>query len=414
MDTEEQFHKDEENNIESQLSPQALREKELSQAQTDIAENLYLLSRPERRFSAAYLWHKFFARFDKATGSAAGTIELLVELKEDDAQIYKWLVAAEFSSQEIAQRLSRWTDGRIINAVFMAHDSLPGQNLERSANADDDILFFVFTCGWSDQQIIGALHHMDCLTPKAMRCFDTFNWDKPRFFSALLKSSCFDDRVYHMLRGFKVPTKQGLGEQPLWTNEKFFRLMDNLGISDSWKAAILRQAGASLADICSTFAALGRNKVQTLESCCDCGFRPGQVATAFVILACSKLPPDKRYRRDTRVLAPLEQTKIPPAEKSEVVKLLRHLSLTDGQIFWELSQEDWPYFVIVDHFLASGIRPREIIEAMLRAGITEYRITRMLEEQLREFGLKLNVYWSPVQAQEWRRILFELVSQTDR
>jgi hypothetical protein len=399
--------------VANQLSPQALREKKLAQARTNIAENLYLLSRPEHIHSAVYLWRRFFEHFDQVTGSAPGTIELLVELKEEDAQIYQWLMAAEFSSQEIAQRLSYWPDGRIINAVFMAHEALPGQNTEGTADADDDILFFVFTCGWSDERIVAALHHLDCFTPKAMCCFDEFDWGKSRIFSALLKSSCFDDRVYCMLRGLKIPTKQGLGEKPLWTNDDFFQLMDNLGISDGWKVAILRQVGASLAEICLAFTALGRTKIQVLESCCGCGFRPGEVVAAFVILACKKLPPNKRDRRDTRALVPLDLTKISSAEKSEVINLLKLLPLTASQVVWELAKEDWPYFVIVDYLLVSGLKPREIITAMLQSGITEYHLSQMIKRQLREFGLKVNTYWSPVQAQEWKRILFELANQAD-
>jgi hypothetical protein len=221
-----------------------------------------------------------------------------------------------------------------------------------------------------------------------------------------------------MLLGLRNPSAMG-SEKPIWTTKDFVRLMDEFGISNCDKVALFKQAQVPSGKILLSFSLAGWPTGRAIDAFRAFGLTIGEIAAAFAAIASYKTKVEdsaKKLSQTAPMLQPVKDhcsilrlASISPADKQEVINVFSYFKLPDDQVFTELNRCDWPNFAIVDYLLAADRQPREIIASMLKAGWTEFYITKMINEQAKEFSKKQNDYWTVERVQKWKQLLAQII-----
>ncbi|MFA6526248.1 MAG: hypothetical protein WCT26_02420 [Candidatus Buchananbacteria bacterium] len=354
-----------------------------------------------KQFSPELLWCEFFKSAHRELKSYALIIGLLKGYAYPDVSIIQLLKLIGLDDKEIFSilREAGWKDVRIASAIVNLStlkivDPLIGALIRI------DLIGFLLASEISGSRVIDALFRTDNLTQK---CFNDLlqTWPEYYFLTSIIEAGCFNSRVYGII--MQLDDKRG--------NERFndgmiFEMLELFKMPDKDIVSTFGGLGKSVNEICILCNHANWSRSRFVDAGIAAGYSPGEIAFCYVanLVMSSKSKPAKHdYMTD------------PASDKAMVVEIMSALEMSDGGIYKELEV----FFVrfgreatdTVGYLIEVGWTSKRILAAMLKSGISEFRITAMLNKFQADFKMKRNKIWTEETVRLWKNASKRLVAR---
>lgn len=355
----------------------------------------------EKQFSAERLWREFMLITTKELGSSSMVVIMLEILGFSDERILEFLAINNLSNSRICHILveAKWSDARITAAFIWLN--VAGIN-EYSATtlASIGVIDFLRTCGFSLARIIAALNENKCLCGPTLTYLLDTGLSEVEVFQAIVEGKCFQAETYQLLINFEDDSKI------YWDDLKMINQMSLMNLRDGEIICHFKRALLRLSYIFGICEQAGWSISRTCKAYYEAGLTPGEIVNAYVDFSKDKMldrvvMARKNKAKSDKVISHEDIDQI----KLTAIKILEDLGITDENIFKELNNQEWLNWEIVDYLIIAKWSPRRIITAMRANDLTEFYLTKMVNDMSQKYESGSNRYMSYEKARLWKKLL---------
>lgn len=354
-----------------------------------------------KQFSPELLWCEFFKSAYRELKSYALIIGLLKGYAYPDTSIIQLFKLIGMNDKEIFTILEEagWKDVRIASAIvnmstLKIADHLIGELIRIN------LVGFMLASEISGSRVIDALFRTHNLTQK---CFNDLlqTWTEYYLLTSIIEAGCFNGRLYDNIQKLE----DGDGKKR-FSDGLIFEALELFKMPDKDIVSVFGGVGKSVNEICILCSHANWSRSRFVDAGIAAGYSPGEVAFSYVgnlVMSNNSKPAKQDYFNDVA------------SNKAMVVEIMSALEMSDSGIYKELEA----YFVkagregtdTVDYLIDVGWTPKRILAAMLKSGISEFRITAMLNKFQADFKMKRNKFWTEETVSLWKNASKRLVAR---
>ena len=360
---------------------------------------------------AGVVWRRVLEEAAEKMGGHKEVIKQLLGDKFKLAEILKWYLSAQFSSNEIFRFMGQAEvkDLRIIRAMTVCN---PWSGYGYRELSDTDVMNYILTNGWSG--------------PRKMRGLIEGNFFDNEKNLEYVADVCGDDWTLEMLAKCGCLNEKIMGKllvlpdnQKNETSKKFNRRFEFVriwqcwserGISETQKIQLCRKAFRTFGLI-EVLRQVIKDEEQIVAGLLASKMTLPGIAAEYVVKKFKhiQLPTGKLDKKGQLIHANVSVIKMIKIDPIFIGILEKH-GKTEEEIVGILVEGDIGLEVMAFGLAEAGWSADRIIRALIQNNCNPSLILRMIREGEEDFEWKNNDFWDKDTANQWRQVLNEVIA----